>query len=187
MAKVTGPLFSLTASGSVGSVLTYAGWKGVQYVRELVIPVNKKSEDQGDFRLILGGCAKACAPIVINSDFYLRFASLIPGGQSWISYLVQYMAKNILFDAAHFEAIVTELTGHSAISDWISGAADANLHCFDIAYKGTTSSFSKQMQLYMLAKYGFAVGFATSPFDTELASWTATEIDALVTELTNVA
>jgi hypothetical protein len=43
MAKVTGPLMSLSASGSVGKTITFATWKGRPYVRQLVTPTNPKS------------------------------------------------------------------------------------------------------------------------------------------------
>lgn len=38
MAKVTGPLLSLDASGSVASTITFSRWKGINYVRQRVIP-----------------------------------------------------------------------------------------------------------------------------------------------------
>lgn len=187
MAKVTGPLFSMSASGSIGKAIVFSAWKGVQYVREHVIPTNKMTEDQGNVRLMLGGFAKALAPIVKLSTFYNRIAPLVPSGQSWISYCIQYL-RNILYtNATTYEAMIAAVAGHSANADWIAAAADANLHCFDVAYKGTTSSFNKQAQLYAIAELGFSLGFTTTPFNTALASWTATEIDALVAEFTTVA
>lgn len=43
MAKVTGPLFSLTASGQIAKSLVYMKWKGILDVRKYVIPANPKS------------------------------------------------------------------------------------------------------------------------------------------------
>lgn len=193
MAKVTGPLFSMSASGSIGKAITFSIWKGIAYVRELVIPLNKKTEDQGDNRLILGGLAKSIAPIVgptivapQGGDFYARIAPHVPAGQSWASFAVQKMYKDIIQDATGFEAVITAVDGHSATSDWAAGAADASLFAFDISYKGTASVFSAKAQLYMLAKLGFALNFTTAPFATALGSWTSTQIDALVTELSHV-
>jgi hypothetical protein len=40
MAKVTGPLFSLTASGKIAKSLVYMTWKGIADVRKYVIPAN---------------------------------------------------------------------------------------------------------------------------------------------------
>ena len=46
MAKVTGPLLSLDASGTVADVLTFSRWKGRNYVRQRVIPSNPNTPDQ---------------------------------------------------------------------------------------------------------------------------------------------
>lgn len=40
MAKVTGPLFSLSASGQIAKSLVFMKWKGIQDVRKYVIPAN---------------------------------------------------------------------------------------------------------------------------------------------------
>lgn len=50
MAKLTGPLFSLRASQSLGNTLTFASWRGIQYVRTLVIPENPNTADQQEVR-----------------------------------------------------------------------------------------------------------------------------------------
>ncbi len=46
MVKTTGPMMSLTASGTLAGAITFSHWKGRQYVRERVIPSNPKSGDQ---------------------------------------------------------------------------------------------------------------------------------------------
>jgi len=46
MAKITGPLLSLSARGSIGKSMTFSSAKGVPYVRQLVIPANPKSTAQ---------------------------------------------------------------------------------------------------------------------------------------------
>ena len=46
MAKVTGGLFSLTASGGFAKSLVFASARGVQYVRQLVRPANPRSAGQ---------------------------------------------------------------------------------------------------------------------------------------------
>jgi len=40
MAKVRGPLFSLGASGQLAKTLVYLSWKGLDTVREYVIPAS---------------------------------------------------------------------------------------------------------------------------------------------------
>lgn len=46
MAKITAPLLSFGAAGTVGKVMTFASWRGVPYVRRHVIPANPKSSAQ---------------------------------------------------------------------------------------------------------------------------------------------
>jgi len=53
MAKVTGPLFSMNASGTIGKALTYGIWKGINWVRGHVIPANPKSDQQVNVRTAL--------------------------------------------------------------------------------------------------------------------------------------
>ncbi len=46
MARLTGALFSLGASGTIAQTLTYGNWKGIQYARTRVIPANPQSSEQ---------------------------------------------------------------------------------------------------------------------------------------------
>jgi hypothetical protein len=46
MAKISAPLLSLGARGSIGGALTFAAWRGVAYVRQLVTPANPRSTAQ---------------------------------------------------------------------------------------------------------------------------------------------
>jgi hypothetical protein len=59
MAKVTGPLLSLSASGTVASTMTYATWKGIPYVRQRVIPTYSNTAKQADVRELLKEATQA--------------------------------------------------------------------------------------------------------------------------------
>ena len=50
MTRVTGPMFSLTASGTIGDVITFSNWKGLAYTRSRVIPQNPKTDPQTSIR-----------------------------------------------------------------------------------------------------------------------------------------
>jgi len=50
MAKVTAPLFSLDASGTIGKAFTFSKWKGRHYVRTRVSPYNPQSSGQSTQR-----------------------------------------------------------------------------------------------------------------------------------------
>ena len=46
MAKLTGPLLSLGASGTVAKTTVFSSWRGVSYVRKHVVPANPQSTAQ---------------------------------------------------------------------------------------------------------------------------------------------
>ena len=46
MAKTTGPLLSLDASGTIADTLTFSRWRGIGYARQRVIPANPQSAAQ---------------------------------------------------------------------------------------------------------------------------------------------
>lgn len=50
MAKVSGPLFSMSASGSVGKAITFGKWKGRPWCRVHFIPQNPRSAKQVNVR-----------------------------------------------------------------------------------------------------------------------------------------
>lgn len=49
-ARVSGPLFSLSASGTVGKAFTFGTWKGIPYVREWFKPQNPNDPKQINVR-----------------------------------------------------------------------------------------------------------------------------------------
>ncbi len=59
MAKVTGPLLSLDASGSIASTMTFSRWKGINYVRQRVIPTYSRTTEQGKIRDIVKDASEA--------------------------------------------------------------------------------------------------------------------------------
>ncbi len=50
MAKVVGPAFSVSATGTVGKTFTYGIIRGIQYVREWFSPYNPQSTKQVNLR-----------------------------------------------------------------------------------------------------------------------------------------
>lgn len=50
MVKLTGPLFSMGASGTIGNTITYARKGGTAYARQRVVPFNPRSPGQTGFR-----------------------------------------------------------------------------------------------------------------------------------------
>ena len=65
MVKLSGPMFSLDASGTIGGTVTFSKWKGRNYARERVIPANPKSGAQlgrrGMFKFLTQAWASVAA------------------------------------------------------------------------------------------------------------------------------
>ena len=99
MAKVTGPLFSLDASGSYGGAMVFAKWKGRAYVRQLVIPANPQTLAQEVARnhVRTGGSAQKFvnANLQINANLTLddkqEIQAVTPAGYAWNGHLVDNM------------------------------------------------------------------------------------------------
>ena len=185
MPRLTGPCMSITASGKLADSIVFGAWKGISYCRSWVIPVNKMSEAQGDNRQIVGGIGRAAGAVNPLSLYHLAMitANLIPNGQTKQSALVKQLKAIYMGNATAFEAVRTAFEAHTAKADFTSTAALCGLSDLNIAYKGTTNTFSKGMMLYLLAKFGIDQGFSGTPYSVTLASWAATQITLLKTKL----
>ena len=59
MAKVTGPFLSLDARGKVAKTLTASVWKGINYMRQRVVPSNPRTAKQVAIRDIVKDASQA--------------------------------------------------------------------------------------------------------------------------------
>jgi len=82
MAKLKAPLLSLGASGAIGKSLVFFGWKGLDVVREYVVPANPKSDDQITQRAYMKimvpavHTAQALAANPLNTGDYAAYSAL---------------------------------------------------------------------------------------------------------------
>jgi len=189
MAKVFGPIHSDSASGKLANSMVHFAWKGINVVRQYVIPANPKSADQGDVRLILGGLGRACR-IIEETSLYKEDAKDVAGeNQTFVSALVGWIFSNVMKDKTEYATEYALYSGHTAKTDWDDEAADKGLVDFDIVYKGAATNFPAGFQLYELARY--AIGkrnavegaFDRSPYTIALADWVLANIQAMVTDL----
>jgi hypothetical protein len=185
MAKVTGPLMSMSASGKLGDAIVFSIWKGAAYVRQFVIPANPQSADQGDVRVIMGGLGRACGKVSVGSEYagQLETLSAIPSGQSKQSFLVKYIRDHYLASASVYNALESVYDAHTAFADFESAGEDLGIADFDLSYAGTAETFEKGFGVYLLAKAAIDLGFTGTPYSVALADWTSTEIDALVSDM----
>ena len=94
MAKLKGPLFSLGASQKLGNALVYFPWKGLNVVREYVIPANPRTSGQTTQRGYLTNIvtriheAQAVAAHALGSTdvmAYALWASVVKAATTWFN------------------------------------------------------------------------------------------------------
>ena len=184
MAKVTGPLMSMSASGKIADAIVFFGWKGTNVVRQWLKPSNPKSSSQGDTRIAMGGTGRAVGKMVADSSYHQQLIdlALIPGGQTKQSYMVKYIIANFISTGTLYTAELSAVTGHSA-SVAIGTVADSmGVFEFDLSY-ATYAPYDKRLGVYLLAKAAIALGFTGSPYSIALASWTGAQFEALQSDL----
>lgn len=183
MAKVTGPLQSFSASGKLADSIVFGAWKGINYVRQYVIPSNPQSSGQGDQRIIVGGTGRAVGKVSVDSiiDTKLSDLGVIPSGQSKQSYLVKYILDHYLDSVTNYEAQLASLTGHTAYTSFGAGSDDLGITEFDLSY-ASTAPYDKALGLFLLAKTCIALGFTGEPYTSSLSAWTGADIDLFVAD-----
>lgn len=180
MAKVTGPLMSLDASGTVGKTAVFSKWKGQNYVRLRVTPMNRQTSDMQNVRIKCGGMGYACSfvtrdvPGEGNVGFYSDAKAAAPAGQSWISFAMkQLLGANM----STFDGKATAYTSVNPTNQgyYATAAANLGLTAFSIAVVGTVTSIVAAEILYHLAWFahtdldGAGSIFATDPDDASAA------------------
>lgn len=181
MAKVTGPLASLDASGQFAKTVVYSKWKGRNYGRLLVTPTNPKSDGQAEVRLYLGCIGKTNKMVEAiskgdagDSVVYTQVLAKTPSDQSWMS----YFAKTQLGIAnANIKAFRTAyaLLDTATKALWDTGAASVPVPGFDIGY-GIVDPITGGEALFIAAAAGWLLGLAIVPEDP--SDLGATEINA---------
>ena len=120
MAKLKAPLLSLGASGALGRSLVFFGWKGLDVVREYVIPANPRSDGQVTQRSYLteGVAAIHTAEALaddgleaIDKIAYALYASTFPTPRTWFN---QILARWLI---AATRTEHREIFGSGAFSD----------------------------------------------------------------------
>jgi hypothetical protein len=192
MAKVQGPLYSMSASGKIGDAIVFFGWKGLNVVREWLTPTNKMSAAQGNQRTILGGTGRAVGEILPSPGSSTVSAiaqqlidlALVPGGQTKQSFLVKYVIDHYLNTTANYLVYLSECTNHSAYASFGALASTLGIVDFSLSYD-TIATYDKALGLYLIAKSAIALGFTGTPYTLALASWAAASVTLFGSGFTN--
>jgi len=99
VAKLKAPLFSLGASGQIGKALVYFNWKGLNVVREHVVPANPRTSGQTTQRGYLTAAVaavhaeQALSALALNAGdirAYALWASVVKAATTWFNQLVKH-------------------------------------------------------------------------------------------------
>lgn len=127
MARVTGPLMSMEASGTIGKTLTFANWVGRQYVRRWTRPANPQTQDQMNqrnaFSIIGVGISQANKCLQVNGSTTktdeVAFRDKTPSGMRWNGYIQKVLAGS---GAAGYNAAQVAWSALSNKAGWETAA-----------------------------------------------------------------
>lgn len=128
MARVTGPLMSMEASGTIGKTLTFANWVGRQYVRRWTRPSNPQTADQMEqrnaFSVIGVGVSQVNKCLQVNSSTTKTdeqaFRDKTPSGMRWNGYIQKVLTGS---GAAGYKAAKLAWGALGGGSSWESAAS----------------------------------------------------------------
>ena len=96
MVRVTGPFLSLDARGTLANTLTASVWKGINYIRQRVVPHNPKSSEQTAVRATMtDGVSKWRFNVVsqLQKNFWNTYAKGL-GESGFNRYIRRYIQEN---------------------------------------------------------------------------------------------
>jgi hypothetical protein len=138
MAIVHGPLMSMDASGTVGDTMTFAKWKGRNYVRNRVIPANPKTAGQLGIRAMLKFLGQAWAALTAQNKASFEAGAIAKSISAFNQYMSVNMARwrdsllpaqNDVAAKAHTPSAVSQMTltgGNGSVNVAITIATAVN-------------------------------------------------------------
>lgn len=176
MARTTGPLFSLTASGSVGKTVVYSQWKGRPYVRRLVIPLNPRSADQAQVRNAMRCAAAGISWANVTAlkttppgtTDKIAVKAIAPDGFAWNGEVLKAMIGTNLDNYLAGTAIYAGFTTEKAA--WVAAAAaltPAMLGASQVAAFGVPATALTAGQTFFMFRYAlYILGLVAIPSGT---------------------
>ena len=199
MAKVDGPLMSLSGSGKVGNALVFFSWKGTNVVRRWLKPTQPNSTLQGYVRAVMYAIGKVISKVqsisggdAVDSKLYSLNTAAAPSGVNWNAFFAQgflnLLQSGGAFQTASLSAIVAAYSalGTAVLTAFKTNATALGLTDFAFDY-GFTSNIEAGCQLYMGALGCVANAIeASAPYNTAVASWAASDVDNFKTDFVAV-
>jgi hypothetical protein len=165
MAKVYMPLLSAQASGKLAKSMVHFYWKGLNVVRQWVIPTNPRDVNQQIVRQKLAAMGKnlkaittPCTALPQGSAIYQAVVDQLPANNIWNAYFVK-MALEDLKTEANFTALSAAIAGSAQALVWTTQAAALGL--VPITGDAYATTITPQMQLAMGAYACYKMALST--------------------------
>ena len=165
MAKVYMPLLSAQASGKLAKSMVHFYWKGLNVVRQWVIPTNPRDVNQKLVRQKLASMGKnlkailtPCSALPQGSAIYQATVDQLPANQIWNAYFVK-MALDDLKTEANFTALSAAIAGSAQALVWTTQAAALGL--VDLTGDAYATTITPAMQLAMGAYACYKMALST--------------------------
>lgn len=152
MAKLKAPLMSLGASGKLAGALVYFGWKGLDVVRQYVIPANPKTTAQNTQRGYLTEVvaaihtleALAAQPLAAaDQAAYALWGAIFSTPRTWFNQACRQSIKQRVAakrGALYRGGVMTPTSGQIAVSLYFTKVSGANDITAGTFYYGTSKS-----------------------------------------------
>lgn len=196
MATLTGPGFSLKASGAVGKTVVFGNWKGIPWLRSYVKPSNPKSAGQTGIRAMFSFLSKAWD--TIGSDDQASYADLAitRNVSAFNVYMSNNMAlwrennppsQNVAVAKAHTSTTVATLVTTGGTKNVaISGTLTSGTNQWGVIIYRSTAEITVPSWTNAIAVINTAGGSTFSLVDSPLAAGTYHYRAAAITDDGNI-
>ena len=189
MAKVSGPLLSLDASGKIGNTMVHFNWKGVNVVRQWTVPTNPQSANQKIVRQKLAAMGKNTVKVEtpktglpLGSKMYQMVKNVLPAGQIWNAYFGKQTMDHVKDDTNMVSLSNALFACLSTVGVWKQNATTLGMETLTGVEYAT--AISPELQLFMggYAAHRLALSSYTSKYDTYPSNWAIAAISDFATD-----
>jgi len=139
MAKLKAPLMSLGASGQLGKALVFFGWKGLNVVRQHIVPTNPNTQAQKDQRILMTWAIAAVHEAMstvanklgdTDKSAYALWAGIVQAATTWVNQAVRNFINQEVAGkhaAIYRGGVITPVSGQVTILLYNTGIAAAGI------------------------------------------------------------
>lgn len=182
------PLLSAQASGKLAKSMVHFYWKGLNVVRQWVIPTNPRDVNQRIVRQKLAAMGKNLKAIVTpysglaaGSLIYQQIVSQTPANQIWNAYFVKAALDDLKTEGT-FAAFSAAIAGSAQALVWGTQAAALGMINLTGPQYATTIGAGLQLAMGAYAAYKLQLSGKTDIFSTYPSNWATAVIQDFATD-----